>query len=262
MSSPTSMRCVAASDPAASLAACARPIQVDPWRAVEAQHVVSTRKLVDSDAEQLLLEELLETSKPPLAPDLAELHYLLFTPFRYPPLRWGSRFGTRAERGIFYGSCSARTCFAEVAYYRLIFLQGTQADLGPLLVELTLFQCRLRASCGLDLTRAPFAERAAALTSVTSYAETQRLGGLARRIGAQVLLFTSARDRQGGVNVAVLDPAAFAVPRPTVAQRWLCAASHQGVELRRLDPLADREVHRFPRQDFLCDGALPPVPVG
>ena len=74
-------------------------LRVDPWRAVEGQHVISTRKLVDTDDEQRVLEELLEGSKPPLRPDESELHYLLFTPFRYPPLRWGSRFGTRAERG-------------------------------------------------------------------------------------------------------------------------------------------------------------------
>jgi len=29
---------------------------VEPWRVVEAQHQVSTRKLVDSDAEQQVLE--------------------------------------------------------------------------------------------------------------------------------------------------------------------------------------------------------------
>ena len=35
------------------------------WRAVESQHVTSTRKLVDSDDEQQVLEALIETAKPP-----------------------------------------------------------------------------------------------------------------------------------------------------------------------------------------------------
>src|SRR5204862_2427670 len=80
-----------------------RALRASPWRAVEAQHQVSTRKLVDSAEEQELLEELIDRTKPP---DMTagKTHYLLATPFRYPPLRHGSRFGTRHERGIWYGS--------------------------------------------------------------------------------------------------------------------------------------------------------------
>ena len=53
------------------------------WRVVEAQHVVSTLKLVDTLAEQALLEDLLEETKPPVPPECRHLHYLLATPFRY-----------------------------------------------------------------------------------------------------------------------------------------------------------------------------------
>jgi len=69
-----------------------RSLDVDAWRVVEAQHQVSTRKLVDTAAEQSLLEELIDGVKPPDRTGGA-LHYLLATPFRYPPLRHGSRFG-------------------------------------------------------------------------------------------------------------------------------------------------------------------------
>ena len=95
-----------------------RALRASPWRAVEAQHQVSTRKLVDSADEQALLEELIDRAKPP---DMTggKTHYLLATPFRYPPLRHGSRFGTRHERGIWYGSETRAAVFAEVAYYRL-----------------------------------------------------------------------------------------------------------------------------------------------
>ena len=48
---------------------------------VEAQHQVSTRKLVDSLEEQALLEELIEASKPPNRTG-ARLHVLLSTPDR------------------------------------------------------------------------------------------------------------------------------------------------------------------------------------
>src|SRR5690606_29208472 len=113
-----------------------RPLRLEPWRVVEAQHRVSTRKLVDSAAEQAVLEELIEGSKPPIPAD-GRLHHLLATPFGYPRLRHGSRFRTRHERGIWYGSESRRTAFAEVAYYRLLFLEGTRAELGPVTTQLT-----------------------------------------------------------------------------------------------------------------------------
>src|SRR5688500_4494435 len=95
-----------------------RELRREPWRAVESQHQVATRKLVDSDAEQQVLEDLIESAKPPLR-TTGHLHYLLFTPLRYPPLRYGSRFGTHHEPGIWYGSETIRAVFAEVAYYRL-----------------------------------------------------------------------------------------------------------------------------------------------
>jgi hypothetical protein len=46
------------------------------WRIVEAQHRVSTLKLVDSLAEQAALEEILEVTKPPLPEECRHLDYL------------------------------------------------------------------------------------------------------------------------------------------------------------------------------------------
>ena len=127
-----------------------RALRLSPWRVVESQHQVSTRKLVDSADEQALLEQLIDGAKPP---DLTggRLHYLLFTPFRYPPLPHGSRFGRRHQRGIWYGSLERRTAFAEVAYYRLLFLEGTQASLGTITTPLTAFRASLRTTHGVSL---------------------------------------------------------------------------------------------------------------
>lgn len=66
-----------------------RPLQGRLVRLVESQEQVATLQLVDTLEEQALLEELLESSKPPVPADAEPLHYLLKTPFRYPPLRWG-----------------------------------------------------------------------------------------------------------------------------------------------------------------------------
>jgi hypothetical protein len=134
------------------------------WRAVEDQSLNSTRKLVDSDAEQALLEALIDGVKPiwPPGERLRALHSLLATPFRYPPLRYGSRFGTRAERGIFYGAEIRRTVLAEKAYYQCLFLAGTKAAFAsPITQSLTLLQFGIATRRGADLTRPPFAERSA-----------------------------------------------------------------------------------------------------
>ena len=228
------------------------------WRSVEGQHRIATRKLVDSDAEQQLLEELIDRSKPPLAdtPGLGRLHYLLATSFRYPPLRHGSRFGTRTERGIWYGAVELRTVFAEVAYYRLVFLEGTTAALEPLMVELTAFAVALRARRGCDLTRPPFARRTAEISSKISYRHSQRLGHDMRAAGVQVFYYASARDVTGGINIGVFDPAAFVTARPKKLETWLCVATRAEVEISRKD-FFRHEVHRFKRAEFEVKGKLP-----
>ena len=90
---------------------------------VEAQHVASTMKLVDSADEQNVLEALLEASKPALARDTQQLHYLLSTPFRYDPPPGGSRFRAPTDPGVFYGAESVRTAGAELGYWRWRFLR-------------------------------------------------------------------------------------------------------------------------------------------
>src|SRR6478736_1818737 len=93
------------------------------WRLVEAQHQISTLKIVDTLEEQALLETLLEESKPALPPECIGLDYLLATPSRYGAVYpHGSRF-RRAGRtlGVFYASEKVETALAEMAFYRLLF---------------------------------------------------------------------------------------------------------------------------------------------
>jgi hypothetical protein len=235
-----------------------RALAGDAWRVVEPQHLVATRKLVDSDAEQQVLEELLESTKPPL-PD-GRLHFLLTTPFRYPPLRYGSRFGSRASRGIWYGSVAQRTAFAETSYYRLLFLDGTTADLSPLLVELSAFRASYRSEKGVDLAALPFAEYRDRISSPVSYRESQRLGYEMREAGVHVFRYWSARDRQSGLNVGLFSPKAFASRKPTVPETWRCVVGRDGVELTKKDVFA-RVSFAFGRSEFEVGGRLPaPAP--
>lgn len=232
-----------------------RPLRLAPWRVVEAQHQLSTRKLVDSAEEQELLEELIEKVKPPNRTG-GRLHYLLFTPFRYPPLQHGSRFGTRRERGIWYGSLDQRAAFAEVAYYRLLFLEGTAADLGTVETALTALTASLRTARGIDLVAAPFATHRRAIASPSSYASSHALGTAMRAAGVEAFKYPSARDDAGGVNVAVFSPLVFGQANPRSFETWYCFASRDRVELAP-SGYFKRDTHAFPRAQFLVNGALP-----
>ena len=93
-------------------------------RVVESQEQIASNQLVDSLEEQIQLEELLEQSKPNLKNTDNRLSYLLSTPFRYPPLIHGSRFGSRFEPSLFYASKQLVTAFSETAFYLFYFWQG------------------------------------------------------------------------------------------------------------------------------------------
>jgi len=224
---------------------------------VEAQFRNSTRKLVDSDEEQAALEELLDTrAKLPVPEGFEGLHYLLYTPFRHPPLRNGSRFGTRRERGILYGARELPTAFAEVAYYRLLFLEGSEADLGVVTVELTAFSFGVAAGRGLDLTRAPFAQLEGKISSQTSYAAAQELGRQMRDARVECCVYFSARDAGHGHCIAVFENV-FRPLRPSGEERWTCTAARDRVEFASGSLLRKTGQHAYARSQFLIRGRLP-----
>ena len=229
-----------------------RPLSLKACRLVEAQHRVSTLKLVDSLEEQALLEDLIEGAKPPLPQEseFENLHYLLATPFRYPPLRYGSRFGRRDQRGLWYGSTQPETALAEVAYYRLLFLAGSDAALSHLSTEHTLFRVPIETTRGIDLTQPPFLAHEAQLRDPRSYAATQRLGTDLRREKVEALLFSSARDPRKGANVALFTPRAFARKTPLAGmETWHCHTTAERVIFRRRNLILE-QTHVFPSSTF------------
>ncbi len=232
-----------------------RTLRLSPWRIVEAQHLVSTRKLVDSAEEQALLEELIDRVKPPDATG-GRPHYLLFTPFRYPPLRHGSRFGGRHERGVWYGSETRRTAFAEVAYYRMLFLGASHAALGAVATPLTAFTVRMRSTRAIDLASPPFDAHRRAISSPVRYTASQSLGTAMRSAGVDLFRYASARDVEGGVNVGAFSPAVFGAAKPHGFETWHCTATRERVELAKSDYFK-REHFTFPRAQFVVGGVLP-----
>lgn len=220
--------------------------------------MISTRKLVESDAEQQLLEELLEGTKPPAPaePEFQGFHYLLSTPFRYPPLPHGSRFGTRNERGIWYGTDDLSTALAEIAYYRLVFLEGTEADLGPVAVDLSAFTVQVVSECGVDLTEPPFSDFEAEISSPVRYDRSQQLGLEMRQDGVEIFRYRSARDPERGTNLGIFTSRVLAERRPSEPDTWYCVTTTEVVELSRRT-VFERESFRFSRGNFEIDGQLP-----
>lgn len=233
-----------------------RPLRPSPYRVVEAQHLSATRALVDTSDEHTVLEELIERVKPPAEPEPRGLHFLLSTPFRYPPLPHGSRFGKRNERGIWYGSEAASTAFAETAYYRLLFLAGSRATFGQVEFELSLFRAEVRTRRGVDLTKPPFAKYRRLLVSKVDYVETQRLGTSLREARVDVARYESVRDPERGANIAVLSARAFVRKTPAPPETWVMTIGPFVVDV--VKKTFHRKVRfEFRRTAFLVGGKLP-----
>lgn len=200
----------------------ARMAQRKLWRGVEAQHRVATMRLVDNLAEQELLEQLIEASKPPLPPAARGLHYLVSTPFRYAS-PWPSRYRQAHEPGIWYGADEPQTVAAELAYWRWKFLvESDGLREAQLVTEHTFFQAQLRG-VELDLTAAPWSALRDLLRDGNDYSACHALARAVRQrtqppIAA--LRYESAR-REGGLCEAVFSPAALSAV-PHVQQTWVC----------------------------------------
>lgn len=224
-------------------------------RLVESQEQVATSRLVSSLTRQAQLEEMIEATKPALRPGTESIHYLLAAPFRYPPLKHGSRFGRRSEPSLFYGSLETRTVLAEAAYYRFIFWYDMATPPpGKLDTQHTLFGAQYRTERGLELQEAPFAEYEAVLTHRADYSQTQALGASLRAAGIEAFKFISARDPDHGINVALVSPAAFAHPRPIFQEAWLCELTGEHVLFKAAHGNA---VHDFSIEAFQVNDRLP-----
>ncbi len=200
------------------------------WRGVEAQHVVSTMRLVNTPEEQIELERLLEGSKPRLPAMKAPKHYLLSTPFRYRP-QHPSRFRRAGTLGLWYGAEDLFAAGAEVAYWRRRFILDSVALVNTdLLTEHTFFQAQVDGSA-IDLMNAPWEAASAVWTHGSDYTETQAVAEAARDKGVQWICYESVRA-PGKRCAAVLDVEALEmVAQDTAKQTWHCKASRESVML-------------------------------
>ena len=237
----------------AALSSEASPYHGHVWRLVEAQHRVSTLKLVDSLEEQAVLEDLIEAAKPPVPPECRRLDYLLATPFRYgAPYPHGSRFRRAGwTAGVYYAAESPRTAVAEMAFHRLLFFADSPATPWPRdASEYTAFSAAVGTSSALDLTRPPLDRDEDAWTHPTDYRACQDFADAARAIDSDVIRYRSVRDPAKGANLAVLTCRAFVKRKPLVRRTWRMRLSSTGVQALCEHP-ADRL--GFDREAFDAD---------
>ncbi len=154
-----------------------------------------------------MLEALLEESKPSVPSACAELDYLLYTPFRYPP-HHGSRFRGYADPGIWYGAEEIRTSCAELGYWRWRFVKDSHGLERLDGVPHTLYQALARGPA-VDLREQPFERDAAAWRDPADYSACQSLARSARAAGLCMIAYESVRDPEHGGCTAVLDCRAF-----------------------------------------------------
>ncbi|MFN6134398.1 MAG: RES family NAD+ phosphorylase [Synechococcaceae cyanobacterium] len=232
------------------------PLPGTVLRLVQQQGINSLDPLVDNLEQLARLEALLETSKPlPQATGAAiPSHPLLITPFRYPPLRHGSRFGSRQSRGMFYGSRSRNGCLVEGAFDALLFWEGLiDPPPAPIRRRQTLFSVLLNASRGQQQQAHADQAVQATLRDPIAYGPTQQLGAWMRDHGIEAFEYPSARSSEALVQVGVLTPAVFQ-STPFDHVEITAELSADAISFLCHD---DGQLHPFRRDLFLVDGQLP-----
>lgn len=236
------------------------PIHGTLYRLVESQEQIATRQLVDTLEEQALLEEMLDAAKPPYPENMAHLHYLLKSPFRYPPLKWSSRFGRTFEPSIFYGGCSVDVTLAESAYYRFIFWHSMQTPPPkPIMRSVhTLFSVDYKTEKGVQLQSAPFDQYHDVLRHPSNYSYAQALGTVMRSQHVEIFEYCSARTIQNqakqGICVGLFTADPFCTNQPKERQQWFCDMSAGEIIFKAVE---SSELIRFYLDQFLLDGVLP-----
>lgn len=238
-----------------------KPLQTDVWRCVEDQGRSYTRKLVSSEEEHDILEELLEKkSKPPIKYSVKNLHYLLYTPFRYPPLKYGSRFGSQHELSLFYASLEEKTALAEKAFYSLCFLHSSDAELHGFTKGLTSFKASIDTSRGIDLTQKPFSKHTPKISAPESYVVSKKLGTDMRQNKIEAFIFHSSRQTLGK-NMGIFSPCVFKKNEQLEKSfvHWNCFISKDGVEFS-LKFSKHSTVISFTAEQFFVNGKFPTIP--
>lgn len=163
-------------------------------------------------------------------------------------------FGRSPIRQVLSGYSS----FAEVAYYRLVFLEGMETPFRERVIsQHTVFEAQYQTDRGLDLRRAPFAKHADTLRHKVRYSPCQQLGAELRERGIVAITYFSARAQGDEPNIALFSPKGLRSRKHLRPWHVLCETHTEGVSFRLGD-----ELRSYARELFLYEGRLPQPAVG
>jgi len=227
------------------------------YRMVENQEEIATTVITTNRDEQTILENLLEQSKPVQSEPLGQRHYLIKTPFRYPPLRHGSRFGATWEPSLFYGSTKKQTVLAEVAFYRFLFLADVENPDALTQYNLqsshSVFYVSAHSENSIQLTQPPFSAHKNEISAADSFTVSQQLGKDMREAGVELFSFNSAR-LAGEINGAAFVHSAIKSKQPKEIEQWQCLTQSQRVVFHNTET---KSMQEFSLAEFCLDGKLP-----
>lgn len=225
------------------------------WRVVEAQHQVSTMKVTDTLAEQRILEDLLEETKPPIPRGCEHLDFLLLTPFRYSAKTpYGSRFRkANAVDGVFYAAEHPLTAISETAFHRTLFYAESPATPWPTNAsEYTAFSCAFKSNRVCNIAKKPWLDDDG-LYHLSDYAASQAFADAARASGFEIIRYRSVRDPQGLANLALLNCTVFTKREPLERISWKLHLDAQGARALCESP---RLSIQYDRAAFAADSRL------
>ena len=225
------------------------------YRVALSKEQAATPVFFNSLPAQQALEDLIEDSKAENS-----RHYLLTTPFKDPPLKCCSRFGSSDELGIFYGSHSIHTTFTECAYYRLVFRNsiGYPNTDRKFKIELTRFSIDYISDRGIKLHKSPFDKFRSELTDPINWEQTKKIGRAMRSSGVEVFEYESARDPMKGTCVGLFSIKAFKQNSPKSQSQWICDTTDANfVKFKLTQRTGNTSAIRFDKRQFLLNGKLP-----
>ncbi len=242
-----------------ALASNVIPLNLRCWRVVEAQSKISTMKLTDTLEQQDALERIIEDTKNQVPEECRHLGFLLFTPFRYAPYPFHSRFRRAGSlQGIFYAAEATDTAIAEAAFYRLLFYAespGTPWPANP--NEHTAFAAEIATPLAIDLTRDPFVAQREAWTRPADYTSCHALVDAAHAAAIEAIRYESVRDPDHRANIALLTCRAFAGSDVVDRQTWHFHLSSSGIRAACEFP---RRTIAFDRSAFAGDPRISAMP--
>ena len=218
----------------------------------------TARRITDNSDEQSYLETFLDESQTefPDAKECPQRHPFLLEPFCYKP--YGSRFSTRSERGLFYGSRSRRGSLLEGAYYELVFQTGLEHPFPKtssiVRKSKTLFHVDVNTDHGLQLQLQGDETLQRRLQDPRAYLFTQQVGRHMREAEIQAFEYYSARSVEDVVLFGAMSCGVFrSMPFDQVEIQAEVNANEMIFHC-----LDDNSMYHFLRDQFLVDGVLPP----